>query len=266
MFLHYASALVIGFFNLLSSGDRSRLFRSTCRNYGWVAICVLGPFAGFSRADEPPVHPRNETWNSYTKPGQYHPGWGNYQAVCESCQMPAARPLLPGWRGQPYTDQTLGCRCRLTESVPMVKSPHWPRPFSGFWDQQFPGSCDCHSAHRSGMGSRLSCGNPLDLLNPLADVKLVANARHDSGYYGPECDPYGKLGYSQQPSAIATATRAVPPANRPAFPNPVPGSPVPNLKEQAPGPLPNSFGQRPNPTAGGSRTAQMPTRYPLPVR
>lgn len=183
----------------------------------WAVLLSAG--LNTLRADEPPIHPRNSTWNSYTDSRQFSPNWSSKGAVCPTCAVPEQRFCLPGWRGQPYADKVLGCEnCRHNQNYSACRSCwdcpdssnrhwsiHWPRPFSNFWDQHFPGQCCDHAFHRSGMGTRKSCGHFFDCLQPLSDIKLLESPRRDSGYCGPECDPYGKLGASGYPKFTENA-------------------------------------------------------------
>lgn len=178
------------------------------------------------RADEPPIHPQNQTWNSYLSSDQYHPGWGNHGAAEVCCPLPTNRWQLPGWRGAPYTDQRLSCRnckwgrsgngCQPSNRPGISASVHWPRPFSSFWSDSFPGHSGPHSCHPSGMSNRRSAGHVFDALDPLADLKLFPSPRRDSGYFGNQCDPYGKLGRSQQPISNAGSNESVP-GRRPRY-------------------------------------------------
>lgn len=164
---------------------------------------------------------------------------------------------LPGWRGRPYRDRTLACgvECenRYAQSHGRVWEtdihPHWPRPFSSFWDSRFPGSCCPHAEHPSGMGSCKSCGHLLDRLDPLANIKLLPSPRHDNGYCGPGRDPFGKLGLSHQ-GVTGTTQDALPSRPSPQYPEP------------APGPLPRED----LPTAIQRTTFSGPSTTPMPVR
>lgn len=180
---------------------------------------LLGQHPAICMADEPPLRPRTPVWNSYFSRYQF---LQNDPCDCAQCRTGLISGVgLPGLAGRPYVDQRLECRnrscplrgdchCQPSGSAFASASPHWPRPFSAFWDQQFPGDCCPHALHDSGMATRKSCGHLFDRLDPLADIKLLPNVRTDSGYRGPECDPYGKVGLSHYARFAPDAARTGP--------------------------------------------------------
>lgn len=120
---------------------------------------------------------------------------------CNECtRPPETRPVtrwaLPGVWGRPYVEPHVGdCQCGTCTGITRHpgKSVYWPRPFSGYLENQKP---KFNAFLENKLAPTLTA--PFD---GLGGFRGLPYQRTDSGYAGCGKDPYGCLGESNQPGA-----------------------------------------------------------------
>lgn len=97
-----------------------------------------------------------------------------------------------GVNGRPYQPRELGgytCGAKCPNKRPQF-SAYWPRPLSAKLDERNPQRA---AARYSGCQEK----KLVDVFDRLTNFRLIDYQRTDSGYCGPESDPYGCLGESK---------------------------------------------------------------------
>ena len=138
---------------------------------------------------------------------------------CPNCNHQISRANCYGWRGQPYyepTDEVCCCHRRPGLSFKNL-SVHWPSPFSVYLDHSCFGD-DCRKT------TNTTTSRFRDCLDHLANIHLLPPVRRDSGFGGPDCDPYGLLGESRR----ATVVMIDVPVSAPAIPHTKPHQAAPS--------------------------------------
>ncbi len=125
---------------------------------------------------------------------------------CPNCNHQIPRANCYGWRGQPYyerMDEVCSCEHKRGLSFKNL-SVHWPSPFSVYVDHSCFGDV-CRTSSNT-MVPRFR-----DCLDRLANIRLLPPVRRDSGYCGPDCDPYGLLGESRRATVVVIDSPEVAP-------------------------------------------------------
>lgn len=119
---------------------------------------------------------------------------------CPNCNHEIPKANICGWKGRPYRDEVEdGCRCGKKSCLTYYNAYcHWPSPFSVLIDH---GRSGC----KWGNGTDTTRPRLRDKLDVFANVRLLPPVRHDNGYCGPQCDPYGIVGKSRRGVVVEQA-------------------------------------------------------------
>ena len=145
-----------------------------------------------------PTHAQSSRTISQDRASDLYMDYDRIQS-CPNCNNEISRIDLYGFKGQPWRDERPGgCQCSKKKGITWYNAyHHWPMPWSVLVDHGRGGN-------RWGKYTDTSCPRFRDRLDIFANVRLAPGVRKDSGYFGPECEPYGLLGKSRQGVVVGT--------------------------------------------------------------